>query len=46
MSRESAPQSNTPIAQLARIALLLLGRLGCGALALCLGPQVWVDKAA
>ncbi len=38
MSRESNPQSNTPLAQLARMALLLLGLLGCGALALCLTP--------
>ena len=40
MSRESNPQSNTPIAQLARIALLVVGRLGGGARALCLSAQL------
>jgi len=35
------PQSNTPMAQAARLGLLVVGQLGCGAAALCLGPQLW-----
>ena len=42
---EPPAPSNTPMAQAARLGLLVVGQLGCGAAALCLGPQLWGDKA-